>query len=174
MRHFPGREVSSREFTFCVLETGSAIIRALQTDRDAQELEVAIAIPDQQFLVGQDLLTGLIVNLPLTLHCDQVLLLREAGTVHECHPMPTCPLPVYEVTESSVFKNLTSENKQIITYYWRLKIYESKLNNLRSQYYNIFCCFWLLRMDFSIYASKPEVMDYNSYHFRAMNYQLKS
>lgn len=97
-----------------MLETASAIIRALQTDRDAQELEVAIAIPDQKLLVGQNLLTGLIVNLPLTLHCDQVLLLGEAGTVHQCHPMPTCPLPVYEVTESSAFKNLTSENKRIL------------------------------------------------------------
>lgn len=70
------------QLTFTVRLDRLPFRRSLQADRDAQELQVAIPVPDQQLLAGRDLFAALVEYLPLALQGRQVLLLGEAGAVH--------------------------------------------------------------------------------------------
>lgn len=53
-----------------------------QREGDAEELHVAVSVPHQQLLARSDLFAGLVEDLILDLHGNQVLLLREPGALH--------------------------------------------------------------------------------------------
>ena len=56
-----------------------AVRHLLEGHGDAHELEVAVAVPDEQLTALRHVLTRLVVDLPAALHRDQVLLLWGAG-----------------------------------------------------------------------------------------------
>lgn len=78
----------------------------LEADGDAQELQVAIAIPDQQLLPRRDLFAALVVDLALGLQGREVLLLWEAGAVNQGHPVAGGAFAVDEVAQAAVLKDL--------------------------------------------------------------------
>lgn len=99
--------------TFGVLRGFLPLRHALQADGDAQELHVAIAVPHQQLLLREDFLAALVEDLSLALDSRQILLLGEPGTVHQGHPVASGALPVYEVAQATVFKDLESRENRI-------------------------------------------------------------
>lgn len=102
-----------RVLTFGVLRGPPRLRHALQADGDAQELHVAVPVPHQQLLLGRDLPAALVKDLPLALQRRQVLLLGEAGAVHQRHPVAGCALPVDEVAQLPVFEDLKGGEKRI-------------------------------------------------------------
>lgn len=84
----------------------AVLFGVLEGERDAQELHVAVAVPHQQLLAGLNVLAGLVEDLALHLHGDQVLLVREASALHQRHPVAGASSAVYEVAQLSIFKHL--------------------------------------------------------------------
>lgn len=60
----------------------AVLFGVLEGERDAQELHVAVAVPHQQLLAGLNVLAGLVEDLALHLHGDQVLFVWEASALH--------------------------------------------------------------------------------------------
>ena len=52
------------------------------------------------------ILTGLVEDLAVHLHGDQVLLLGVAGAVDECHPVARVAAPVHEVAQFALQEDL--------------------------------------------------------------------
>ena len=100
-QHMPGSGL-----TFGRGSPGVALHGALQGERDAQELHVAVSIPHQQLLARPHLLTGLVEDVTLHLHRDQVLLLREPSALHQGHPVPGAGSAVHEMTQHAVLEHL--------------------------------------------------------------------
>lgn len=82
----------------------------LEADGNAQELHVAVAIPDQQLLPRCDLFAALIEDLALALQGCQVLLLWEAGTVDQGHPVAKGALAINEVAQAPFLKDLQGDD----------------------------------------------------------------
>lgn len=88
----------------------AVLFGVLQGERDAQELNVAVAVPHQQLLSGLDVLAGLVENLALHLHGNQVLLVWEASALHQRHPVPRTSPAVDEVAQLAIFKHLNKRS----------------------------------------------------------------
>lgn len=80
----------------------------LQGEGDAEELHVAVAVPHQQLLARLDVFAGVVEDLGLHLHGDQVLLVREPGAFHQRHPVPRTRSAVNEMAQLAVFEHLKS------------------------------------------------------------------
>lgn len=74
--------------TFSGQKRFAVLFGLFQGERDAEKLHVAVAVPHQQLLAWLDVFAGLVENLPLHLHGDEVLLVREPGALHQRHPVP--------------------------------------------------------------------------------------
>lgn len=89
------------------------LLRHLKAHGNVQELLIAVSIPHKQLLVLGDLFAALIKYLPLTLHCNQVLLLGEPGTVDIRHPVPCTSFSIYKVAQMTIFKDLKDTRHEI-------------------------------------------------------------
>lgn len=94
----------------------AVLFGVLEGERDAQELHVAVAVPHQQLLAGLNVLAGLVEDLALHLHGDQVLLVRETSALHQRHPVAGASSAVDKVAQLAIFKHL---NEKI---HWRFVI----------------------------------------------------
>lgn len=97
--------------TFGGEERAALLSGGFQGEGDAQELQVAVAVPHQQLLAWLDVFAGLVEDLCLHLHGDQVLLIREAGALDQSHPVPRSPSAVHEVAQLAVFEHLPAETR---------------------------------------------------------------
>lgn len=85
----------------------------LQAHRDVQELFIAVSIPHKELLVLVDLLAALVKYLPLTLHCNEVLLSGETGAVDVGHPVSRTSFPIYKVAQKAIFKDLNEIRHEV-------------------------------------------------------------
>ena len=57
------------------------------------------AVPDEEFLIGQDRLGGVEVNVHFVLTCDQVLRLGRIGRIDVAHPVSLVHVVAVDVVE---------------------------------------------------------------------------
>ena len=85
------------------------LVDLLERDRYAHELDVAVSVPDEQLRTARYVLGDLVVDLPVDLDGDEVLLLRVASAVDEGEPVAVDTSTVDEVTQSAVFEYLSTK-----------------------------------------------------------------
>lgn len=97
--------------TFCGRGRLGVLLGVPEGERDAQELHVAVPVPHQQLLARLDVFAGLVEDLPLHLHGDQVLLVGEPRAFDQRHPVPRASSAVHEMAQLAVFEHLTAEKR---------------------------------------------------------------